>query len=104
MQLQNAHEFLHASPIRPCLSEVSKHLVVSHRPAFAPLFEWFGVIKGPRSLFEQWQIVQGIKEILLTLITTRMSGKQLKTVPDLNEERIGGSRVTCRRARSTGTE
>jgi hypothetical protein len=78
--------------------------MVGHRPAFAPLFEWFGVIKGSWSKLKQWQIVQGIKDILLTLVTTRMGSKQLETVPDLDEEGIGGSRVTCRRARLTGTE
>src|SRR5579864_3099389 len=62
--------------------------MIGRRPALAPLFEGFSVIEGPWSLFEQRQIVEWIKDVLFAFVTAGMLCQQLRSIPDLDQERI----------------
>src|SRR5258708_34980192 len=66
--------------------------MVGYWLAFTPLFEGLGVFKRTWSLFEQRQVVQGIENILLSAIATRVIGKPVPPLPDLDRTRIGFER------------
>src|SRR6185295_13836163 len=62
---------------------------VAQRPALAPVSNWFGMLESAWTLFEQWQVVQGIKHVDLALVTARMPCNDTLLVQDLELERIG---------------
>src|SRR2546428_12813450 len=84
MQVQNAHKLLYATSIRPFLFEVSKHAMVGLRPILAPPTKWFCILKCTWPLLKQRKIVERIKNILLALIATGMTGNEVCFVKDVN--------------------
>jgi hypothetical protein len=54
VQVQDRDEFAHTATIRPLGLEVRQQLFIDWRPGRAPLAEWFGVMKGSRSLLQKW--------------------------------------------------
>src|SRR5260370_40066697 len=75
VELENAPKFLAPSPFRPFLPQDTQHAVVGLRPAFAPALERLCVIKRPRTLLEQSEVVHRIEDILLPRIGARVPGK-----------------------------
>src|SRR5258708_7319791 len=66
--------------------------MVGLRPIFTPSFYWCGILKCTWSLLKQREIMKRIKNILLTFVTTGMTGNQFCFVINVNMERIGFER------------
>ena len=72
VELQNPHEFLHPTALRPSLPQAAQEPVVGLRPALTPASEGFRMLEGPRTLFQQGQVMERIEDILLAVIAAWM--------------------------------
>ena len=50
VELQNPHEFLHATTFRPLLAQPQQQPFVAQRPGALPLADGLGVVKGAGAL------------------------------------------------------
>jgi hypothetical protein len=63
--------------------------MVALRPILAPTLHGGCEVKGSWTTLEQRQIVKGVKDVLLALVTTGMTSKELIAIKDLHLEGIG---------------
>src|SRR5438105_992695 len=88
MQLQNADKFLYTASLRPFFPQDAEHVVIGLWPVLFPSPQWFGVFKCARSLLKQWQVVERIKNILFSLVATRVTSEKRCFINNVKSEGV----------------
>ena len=89
MQAKDADELLDpAAPFWPSLAQPPQHPTVTLWPACLPFFQRSCIVEGTWSLLKQAEIVQGLEEILLTLVAAGVTRKPRRAIQDLQVEGV----------------
>lgn len=105
MQIEDVDEFPHPTPVRPLPAQMVQQFIVNRRPRLSPAAQRFGMVDGPGPLPDEGQVVQGVDNLLVAVITARMDGQRFGLVGPVEFNREGvqfGRQLWL--AWSTGTE